>query len=248
MDKFYTPESTVITCMKHVNEFLEPGDYIIEPSAGGGAFIPHLPSSARLLDISPDHPLIEQADFLKITDFPKGSVFIGNPPFGRQSSLAKKFIKHACKYAKLIAFILPKSFRKASMQSCFDLNFHLVRDVELDDTFEYNEQVFHVPVTFQIWQRKKSPRGVPFKEEPKGWRFVKKNENPTFSFRRVGVYAGKIDSEIESKSTQSHYFIQLDDHSKISRLYDIHWTHDNTVGPRSIGKSELTTVLNQRIH
>ena len=44
--------------------------------------------------------------------------FIGNPPFGRQSSLAKKFIKHicSCDKTKTIAFILPKSFKKDSLK------------------------------------------------------------------------------------------------------------------------------------
>ena len=35
---------------------------------------------------------------------------IGNPPFGRQSSLAIKFIKKSLEYCDSISFILPKSF------------------------------------------------------------------------------------------------------------------------------------------
>ena len=37
---------------------------------------------------------------------------VGNPPFGRQSSLAIKFIKKSCEYCDSISFILPKSFKK----------------------------------------------------------------------------------------------------------------------------------------
>ena len=39
---------------------------------------------------------------------------IGNPPFGRQSTLAKKFIKKCAVFSDSISFILPKSFRKGS--------------------------------------------------------------------------------------------------------------------------------------
>ena len=41
---------------------------------------------------------------------------IGNPPFGRQSSLAIKFIKKSCSFSDTISFILPKSFKKDSMK------------------------------------------------------------------------------------------------------------------------------------
>ena len=50
-------------------------------------------------DIKPEGKGIIEQDFLKlnITDgFNIPLHFIGNPPFGRQSSLAKKFIKHIC--------------------------------------------------------------------------------------------------------------------------------------------------------
>ena len=38
----------------------------------------------------------------------KKVLFFGNPPFGRNSSLALKFIKKCCIHGDTIAFILPK--------------------------------------------------------------------------------------------------------------------------------------------
>ena len=35
---------------------------------------------------------------------------IGNPPFGPQSSLAKKFIKESCEFCETIAFVSSKEF------------------------------------------------------------------------------------------------------------------------------------------
>ena len=44
---------------------------------------------------------------------------IGNPPFGRQSSLAIKFIKKSCEFCDTLSFILPKSFKKESLKKHF---------------------------------------------------------------------------------------------------------------------------------
>ena len=51
--------------------------------------------------------------------------------------------------------------------------------------------------------------------EPNGFKFVKKNENPDYSLRRVGVYAGNISKDIEDKSEQSQYFIKVEQNSDL---------------------------------
>ena len=85
---------------------------------------------------------------------------------------------------------------------------------------------------------------------PKHFTFVKKNEDHDISFRRVGVYAGKIDIETENKSPQSHYFIKFKDVEvneellkKIKKIY--FECSDYTVGQKSISKQELIKEFNQ---
>ena len=65
-------------------------------------------------------------------NYPKIHV-IGNPPFGRQASFAIKFIKLCCEFATTISFILPKSFKKTSMQKHFSINYHLIYENDLPD-------------------------------------------------------------------------------------------------------------------
>jgi hypothetical protein len=65
----------------------------------------------------------------------------------------------------------------------------------------------------------------------------------------VGVYAGKISTEIESKSPQSHYFIRLKEGIHVNTFVDeynkkVQFDHENTVGPKSISKQELIEQLN----
>ena len=56
---------------------------------------------------------------------------IGNPPFGRVSSLAIKFFNYSAKWANVIAFIIPRTFRKTSIQNKLNNNFHLIYDEEI---------------------------------------------------------------------------------------------------------------------
>jgi hypothetical protein len=102
---------------------------------------------------------------------------------------------------------------------------------------------------FQIWEKREEKREITKKLVPHGYAFVNKHETPDISFRRVGVYAGKISKEIEDKSEQSHYFIKFDE--KISdEFYNILSNiqfdcKDHTVGPKSISKQELMSKYNE---
>ena len=120
--------------------------------------------------------------------------FIGNPPFGRQSSIAIKFIKAITGYdkTKSLAFILPKSFKKNSMKKHFPLNYHLEHQEDVEkDGFTVEGTSIDVPCVFQIWVKKDYEREKPVKLEPKGYKFTKKTQG-RWALRRVGVYAGKI--------------------------------------------------------
>jgi len=110
-----------------------------------------------------------------------------------------------------------------------------------------DNKAYDVPCIFQIWEKKSIDRVVNEKLDPIGFTFVKKMENPDISFRRVGVYAGKIETNITDKSIQSHYFIKLENNSKdvIDLLKKIEYTSNNTVGPKSISKQELIAKFNK---
>ena len=209
-DQFYTKDDIAKRCVEKFYERYPFYKNIIEPSAGDGAFIHYLcrfntygSQHFRAFDIEPKNIRkefiipIEQRDFLKydFSDFHMAPAsdkvcFIGNPPFGRQSSLAKKFIKHIASWKKagVIAFILPKSFKKFSMQKCFPVNWHLMEQFEIpDNSFVIQGKSHNVPCVFQIWEKREFQRWIPEIAEPKGYKFTKKEENPDYSLRRVGV-------------------------------------------------------------
>lgn len=223
---------------------------IIEPSAGDGSFSNQLPKDKLLaLDIDPKKDNIKQQDFLEFNykGIDRAKVLcIGNPPFGKICSLALKFIKKCTEFSDTIAFILPRSFKKPSIQSKIPENYHLIKEIILDNCFTWKDKDYYVPAVFQIWGYKEEKRKQIEKMEPLGFEYVKK-ENADLSVRRVGFYAGKAYKDIQ-KSVESHYFIKLKNIKIINNLIDYlekyKWEENNTTGPRSISKQELNLAIN----
>ena len=254
IDKYYTKDNVVELCLNLVTKYIliNSDDLIIEPSAGNGSFmvgIKSLTNYFKFYDLEPENDEIIKQDYLlydysDIKESFNKIHIIGNPPFGRQSSFAIKFIKKSCEFCDSLSFILPKSFKKDSLKKTFPLHFHLIFEIDLPDKSFLVDGVEHdVPCVFQIWEKKTIHRAVTEKLEPVHFCFVDKTENPDISFRRVGVNAGVIDTDIDEKSVQSHYFIKFTNGKSIAdnlnQLSTITYNFNNTVGPKSISKQEL---------
>lgn len=265
MDKYYTKDSVVKMCMDMIEEHLDMNnnelidDLIIEPSAGDGAFIKGIKSltdNYKFYDLYPQNEEIEKQDYLEVNSNAMWEIkydnkikihVIGNPPFGRQSSLALKFISKSCEFADSISFILPKSFKKDSLQNKIYSQLHLIHQEDLPkNSFLVNGKDYDVPCVFQIWKRRGYSREMPKKQIPTGFSFVKKDEMPDFAIRRTGFYTGKVDTNYMDKNINSHYFIKLDKSSEetINALKTITFATNNTVAQKSISKPELTAKYN----
>ena len=254
IDKFYTKDCIVNCCLDLVKKYVKINndDLIIEPSAGNGSFISGIKTLSNnhlFYDLEPEHTEIIKQDYLTLDYQHLSSQFnnihiIGNPPFGRQSSMAIKFIKWSCNFCNSLSFILPKSFKKDTLKHKFPLMFHLVFEQDLPKNSFLVDDIEHdVPCVFQIWQKKDYNREKVEKKEPTNFVFVTKNDNPDISFRRVGGTAGTIDVNTAEKSVQSHYFIKFTNdetiQDNIKKLEGIKFETNNTVGPKSISKQEL---------
>ena len=262
-EKFYTRDVIAKECVADLARvvMIDPDtDLLLEPSAGSGVFLPHLEPLANCviaLDIEPDSKDVIRQDFLTWDGtsivLPQGGkiITVGNPPFGRQSSLALKFIKHAAKFSQYIAFILPKSFMKQSMQERVPLGLHLIHQRELDmNAFTINDQPHFVPCVFQIWERREhAPRVRTLPPQPNLFSFASQDTPHHFAVRRVGVNAGTITPYPASQqcNSQTHYFIHLLLTSNISQTISNFQKcqfieSENTVGIKSISKREVVEV------
>jgi predicted RNA methylase len=257
IDKYYTKDTVVDLCLNIVKHSIQinADDVIIEPSAGNGSFIAgikSLTSNYKFYDLEPENGEIIKQDYFLYDHHATTSGrthVIGNPPFGRQSSLAIKFIKKSCEFCNSLSFILPKSFKKDSLKKTFPAYFHLIVEIDLPDKSFMVDGIEHdVPCIFQVWEKKDVKRTMTEKVVPKHFMFVEKTDSPDISFRRVGVNAGMIDTNID-KSVQSHYFIKFTNHTSINdnieMLKVVTFNHNNTVGPRSISKQELIKEFNK---
>lgn len=245
LDKFYTNSDVSKQLLAEID--ISKYKLIIEPSAGDGSFSRQI-HNCLALDIDPQHSSIIKQDFLTWNYTgnidPKDILFIGNPPFGKQGNLAFQFLVKCMSIGNTVAFILPPSFNKQSIINKIPFHFHITKCLKLkENSFCLEGNSYKVPSIFQVWERKETLREIIKAEEPVGYQYVSKTE-ANMTIRRVGFYAGKPSKDI-NKNEQSHYFIKTDHVDKIIELLSKHqWEHNNTVGPRSISKIELNSLLN----
>lgn len=249
LDRFYTKLDVVQLCLKELD--LSQYEMIIEPSAGDGAFSLNIPNCLSY-DISPAHDQITQADWFKLdkTQFSHNSLVIGNPPFGEQNSLSINFFNEAASFCDTIAFILPRSFKKVSVQNRLNLSFHLIKEVDLpDNSFLLNGNEYDVPCVFQIWKRNSVLREkIKLKTTTDFFSFVDSSQ-ASIRIPRVGGNAGKATLQLQGAKT-SNYFIKnntkMSDEEFVLFINQLYFPSiAYTVGPKSLSKGELIAIFEE---
>lgn len=263
LDKFYTIPSISEKCILNIGKYYDwsTWDLVVEPSAGNGSFLLKIPTEKKIgIDILPEHKdIIEQDFFTYVPDIQtiRKILVVGNPPFGRVSSLAIKFFNHASEWADVIAFIVPRTFRRVSVQNKLNTNFHIV----FDDDIPLEPCSFNPPMKakccFQIWEKKCIERKIiklPIVHDD--WTFLgfgpkDKKGQPTppkgadFVIRAYGGKCGEIvDSELELLRPKSWHWIKCnkgkDKNLLISRFSSLDYSLScETARQNSIGKAEL---------
>ena len=264
LDKFYTIPSYSKKCIDKVFELydISKWDLIIEPSAGDGSFLNQIESDKVIgIDISPKHNKIIKQDFLEYNppENKKNILVIGNPPFGRISSLAIKFFNHSAKWSNMIAFIIPRTFRRISVQNKLNRLFHLVYDEEVPNKPCCFTPVMSAKCCFQIWIKKDSKRPIvklPVTHED--WDFLKMgpldNEGqptpPTGADFALRAYGGKIGDiifgdELSLLRPKSWHWIKINSNKYnkmelIDRFKGLDYSNSvNTARQNSMGRGDL---------
>ena len=112
LDKYYTSDELAKYCIETTKKIIGQDNITeyLEPSAGNGAFLNHLPKDTLSYDIEPEDNRIIKQDFLALDlDYKEGRCIIGNPPYGRVMNLATAFYKKSIQLGDFISFILPIS-------------------------------------------------------------------------------------------------------------------------------------------
>ena len=169
-EQYYTTPEVVDMCMAEVQKHINLKERtILEPCGGTGEFIEGFlragvqANDIVSFDIEPKHAMVVQGNYLE-TDFEDTNLIsITNPPFGRTSSLAKKFFNHAANHSDYICYLIPKSWRKWTTMNSLDSRFHLISDIDLPMNCFYlpdgtvkNQSVLNT--VFQIWEKRDTER------------------------------------------------------------------------------------------
>jgi len=230
-------------------------DVVVEPSAGTGSFFNLMDASKSIgMDLDPKYPNVIAQDyfsFAPITDMTY--IVIGNPPFGKNSSLAIKFFNHS-EYAQYIGFVVPKTFRKKSVQNRLDPMFHLIHDNPMPkDSFIFEGKPYDVPCCFQIWEKRDYRREKHLiKTQHTDFDFVNDLADTDFIIQRVGANAGAVKVDNLSKwKKPSHYYIKANiDKNKLVEIFNnisFEEVKYNTAGNPSISKDELIELYELNI-
>jgi hypothetical protein len=263
LDKFYTKPIIVDKCINTINNKYEWNsfDLIIEPSAGCGNFYKKIPSDNKIgLDIAPEDNNIIKIDFFEY--FPnntfKNILVLGNPPFGKNCSLAIKFFNHAALFANVIAFIIPRTFRRISIQNKLNFNFHLIFDEEIPITPCAFEPKMMAKCCFQIWQKKIIKRTkITLITKHNDWDFLALGEkdikgqptppeNADFAIRAYGGKCGEIQTNnLHTLRPKSWHWIKsnINKDILINRFNKLDYSNSiNTARQNSIGRGDLVTL------
>ncbi len=225
-------------------------DCWLEPAAGDGAFFNLLPPDNRLgIDIEKQFDEIIEDDFLTIEiEAFHGLRYtaIGNPPFGKNATLAIKFFNRCADMCEAVAFIVPRTFKKSSVINRLHPCFHLVHQQDLpDNSFEINGIDKSVPCVFQIWIKGKENRPkIKIHRTHPDLEFLPTDrlDEATILFQRVGGGAGtfKEPGMGPGHSWKSNIHIKCSDETACILRSITTWpTKYHTAGNPSISKSDL---------
>jgi hypothetical protein len=176
--------------------------------------------------------------------------------------LAIKFFNHSAQWAKVIAFIIPRTFRRPSVQNKLNNSFHLIYDEDVPTKPCCFYPPMMVKCCFQIWQKKDIKR--PFIDLPTkhdDWKFLSfgpidqsgQPTPPTNADFAIRAYGGKIGfiqkynlNELRPKSwhwIKSNIDIDL----LIYNFNQLDYSDSfNTARQNSMGRGELVRLYSNR--
>ena len=262
-EQYYTKPGIASLCSELASEFIDKDSFVIEPAAGTGEFMKAMKKvgykKVRGYDIEPKRSNINKRDWLTVDHIKKPFSVITNPPFGRMNSLSVDFFKKAAGLeADYIAFLIPVSWRKWSLQDRLPGNYHLVLDKDLpndflfygDDVKEEGENV--LKCIFQVWERREEirPRHKDLVPNP-GLLVSCKPDVADVKIVQQGWSCGKVETDFDKTKNVNGCNYYKASKDTINKLEHLHATNsysefmDNSAYVASISLLEINSKLIQ---
>lgn len=228
----------------------------IEPAAGTGSFMRAMRqagvASLTAYDIEPKAEGIKRCDFLSEKLQPGDAVCLTNPPFGRNNSLSVPFFNHLANSCEYIGFIVPRSWRKWSVQNRLDSRFHLLHDEVLSLTYadEHGKLLLskagQLQTVFQLWERRSSFRPVRTAED-RGYIRRVTPEEADVALTVFGHSCGRIETDFPSARNATKMYLAVSDGSVIEalKMADLKQYSQNVAFVEALSMAEVRAALNQ---
>jgi predicted RNA methylase len=185
-----------------------------------------------------------QGDFLQWQPEMKFDVIVGNPPYGKNASLAVKFLNKAVELTDDIRYVLPRSFRKPSIFNRIDRNLHLVSDEDTpDETFGGN-----IITCYQKWEVREDERElIETQTSHPDFKFVKREDGEMFIGRAGAGPSGKVLTSNFKHYATSHFFLIPKNEEVKERLVSLEpkfrkAARASVVGMPNLSKNELISI------
>lgn len=258
-EQFYTPiklaEELVALTQQNIPDFSRRK--FLEPAGGNGSFITALQQAGvkeiLSVDLFPKHKDVIKKDFLVYRPESLGFVTISNPPFGRNNALSIPYFNHAANFSDYIAFLIPRSWRKWSVENRLDLRFEKIADKDVfvsyeDDQGQAIREKNGLRTCFQIWKKTDGQRekirvpnnGLIEKTTPR---------KADLALRVFGYGCGKVLTDFPRKPNTTLMFLKVRDRGIAAALKNLDYQRfsKNTAYTEALAFTEINYLLNEEI-
>ena len=219
-EQFYTPPTIADDVVQEVLSAFPSAtaERWLEPAGGSGAFLDAFERAGVekywACDIEPCDSRVSEGNFLTTSFEPTPPwVTVTNPPFGRNNALSVPFFNHAAEFSQVIAFIVPRSWRKWSVSNRLDHRFHLVsdRDLAIDYVKADGSPISKrgsLKTCVQVWERRAELRPKVVVED-RGYIEKVKPDQADVSLTIFGHGCGTVKTAFERKPNTTQMFLRV---------------------------------------
>ncbi len=258
-EQYYTPIHVADEILDNLEQLIGSlkKRTVLEPAGGTGSFITaaqnHGVTQFISFDIEPHHPLVTKGDFLTKRLSEPGLVTVSNPPFGRNNALSIPFFNHAAAASDVIAFIVPRSWRKWSVQNRLDRRFELVRDDDLGINYVDHRGALLsrknlLRTCVQYWRRTEKLRPL-YKVRDMNLISRSTPEQADAAITQFGYGCGTLRTNFDRVPNTTQMFVKLN-HPKVKKAFrdgDFSRFYNNTAYTEALSLPEINYVLNEQI-
>ena len=257
-EQYYTPRELSLEIIQRVCKNIESptSKPFLEPAGGTGSFVEAAKAfgfhQIESMDIEPKHQGVIEGDFLVAKLALSNAVCVTNPPFGRNNSLSVPFFNKAAEYSDIIAFVVPRSWRKWSVLNRLNLSFHLVDDWDLDIDYVDDEGlsthgVGNLRTCVQVWKKDSLKMRLPITIPDH--KIIEKTipELADVSFTLFGYGCGTVKEDFARVPNSTQAFFKLNHPRALEALQSVDFKrfYNHTAYTEALGLKEINFLLNE---